>query len=134
MKKLLLLALLSASTLAFAADAPSANGFISLFNGKDLEGWKASEDPGTFTVVDGNLQVNGKRSHLFYEGPVHNHDFKNFHLRAEIMTFESANSGVYFHTAYQQTGFPDKGFEVQVNTTHKDPKKTAGLYDVKDNF
>ena len=129
MKKLLLLALLSLSTVAFADD-----GFISLFNGKDLDGWKASEDSGSFTVVDGNLQVNGKRSHLFYEGPVHNHDFKNFHLRVELMTFEHANSGVYFHTEYQEVGFPDKGFEVQVNTTHGDPKKTAGLYDVKDNF
>jgi hypothetical protein len=50
------------------------------------------------------------------------------------MTFPGANSGFYFHTAFQEVGFPDKGFEVQVNNTHKDPKKTAGLYNIKDNF
>jgi hypothetical protein len=50
------------------------------------------------------------------------------------MTFPGANSGFYFHTEFQESGFPNKGFEVQVNNTHKDPKKTAGLYNIKDNF
>jgi Domain of Unknown Function (DUF1080) len=50
------------------------------------------------------------------------------------MTFPHANSGIYFHTEFQAKDWPNKGFEVQVNNTHQDPKKTAGLYDVKDNF
>ena len=29
---------------------------------------------------------------------------------------------------------PGKGYEAQVNNTHKDPKKTGGLYAVKDNL
>jgi hypothetical protein len=85
-------------------------------------------------VEDGKIVVHGPRSHLFYVGPIHNHDFKNFEIKADVMTFEHANSGVYFHTEWQDKGFPDKGFEVQVNNTHKDTKRTAGLYDVKDNF
>ena len=48
------------------------------------------------------------------------------------MTKPGSNSGVYFHTAFQQRGFPDKGFEVQVNNSHTDWKRTAGLYDIKD--
>ena len=71
-------------------------------------------------------------AHLFYEGPVHHHDFKNFHLKAEVMTFPHANSGIYFHTKYQEEGWPAQGFEAQVNQTHADPKKTGGLYAVKD--
>src|SRR4051812_10360396 len=134
MKKLLLFALLAAALPVFAAEPKSADGFITLFDGKSLDGWKANEDPGTFKLEDGKLVVNGNRSHLFYVGPVQNHDFKNFHLRAQIMTFEHANSGVYFHTAYQDKDWPAKGFEVQVNNTHQDPKKTAGLYNIKDNF
>ena len=114
------------------AAKPDRSGFYTLFNGKDLEDWKASEAPGTFKVEDGNMVVNGPRSHLFYIGPVHNHDFKNFHLKAELMTFPKANSGIYFHTEYQEKGFPNKGFECQVNETHGDPKKTGGLYNVKD--
>lgn len=130
MKLLPLLSLILLPCSVFAAEAD----FVSLFNGKDLDGWKASDKPGTFSVVGGRLVVHGDRSHLFYEGPVGNHDFKNFHLRVELMTHPGANSGVYFHTEFQETGWPAKGFETQVNNTHKDPKKTAGLYDISDNF
>jgi len=110
----------------------SKKGWISLFDGKTLNGWKASEKPGTFSVEDGAIKVDGPRSHLYYEGPVMNHDFKNFEFKARVMTKPGSNSGVYFHTAYQDKGFPDKGFEVQVNNSHNDWKRTAGLYDIKD--
>lgn len=131
MKRLFLLAVLACAGSLFAADDA---GFTQLFDGKSLEGWKASDEPGTFSVADGELIVKGPRSHLFYDGPVNGHDFKNFELRAEIMTKPGANSGVYFHTEFQPTGWPAKGYEVQVNNTHKDPKKTAGLYNVQDNY
>ncbi|HYR59548.1 MAG TPA: DUF1080 domain-containing protein [Chthoniobacteraceae bacterium] len=134
MKRLLLLPIFAfAAAASFAADSPG-KGWQSLFDGKTLDGWKASEGPGTFVVENGEIIVHGKRSHLFYLGPVHDHDFKNFELKADVMTRQGANSGVYFHTEWQEKGFPDKGFEVQVNNTHKDPKKTAGLYDIKDTF
>ena len=48
------------------------------------------------------------------------------------MTTKGSNSGIYFHTEYQESGWPSKGFECQVNTTHSDRKKTGGLYDVQD--
>jgi hypothetical protein len=114
------------------APKPDAEGFYNLFNGKDLEGWKVSENPQTFKVQDGLLVVDGPRAHLFYAGPVNNHEFKNFHFKAEVKTFPKANSGIYFHTEYQDKGWPAKGFECQVNQTHGDPKKTGGLYSVKD--
>ena len=112
---------------------PDAEGFYSLFDGKSLDGWKANENPQSFKVQDGNIVVNGQRSHLFYVGPVNNHDFKDFHFKAEVMTFPNSNSGIYFHTKWQDEGFPNAGFECQVNNTYKaDPKKTGGLYAVKD--
>jgi hypothetical protein len=110
----------------------NSNGWISLFDGKSLDGWKASEKPGTFSVEDGSIKVAGVRSHLFYEGPVMDHNFKNFEFKAQVMTKPGSNSGIYFHTVYQETGFPDKGFEVQVNNSHTDWKRTGGLYDIKD--
>jgi hypothetical protein len=64
---------------------------------------------------------------------VNDHDFKNFHFKAEVKTFPNANSGIYFHTQYQEKDWPKKGFECQVNNTFtKDRKKTGGLYGVKD--
>jgi hypothetical protein len=132
MKRFLLSVVLTISS-ALAATAGD-DGWISLFNGKDLAGWKANDPQGTFKVEDGQIIVHGPRSHLFYTGPVMNHDFKNFELKAEIMTKPKANSGVYFHTAWQDGGWPSKGYEIQVNNSHKDPKRTAGIYAVQDNF
>lgn len=123
--------------------APAANtltqagrdaGWQLLFDGKTLDGWRASEQPGSFQVRDGSIVVRGPRSHLFYVGPVQQHDFRDFELRLEVMTFPGANSGVYFHTAWQDEGWPAKGYEVQVNNTQSDPKRTGGLYAVEDNF
>ena len=132
MKRILLLALALVPIVAFSADKD--DGWISLFDGKSLDGWKANENTDTFKIVDGKIVVLGPRSHLFYVGPVQNHNFKNFELKVEIMTFPKANSGVYFHTEWLDMGFPRKGHEVQVNNSHTDPKRTAGLYGVKDNY
>ncbi|HPD48267.1 MAG TPA: DUF1080 domain-containing protein [Anaerohalosphaeraceae bacterium] len=124
--------LMCLAALATAAVPADEDGWISIFNGKDLNGWKASENQGTFTVKDGLLIVKGDRSHLFYVGPVGGANFKNFEWKADVKTFPKANSGMYFHTEYQERGWPNKGYEVQVNTTHSDRKKTGGLYGVVD--
>ena len=138
-----LASLLAFSTLlltsAVHADTESANaqtdasanesGFVSLFDGKSLDGWKpAQENQDAWQVVDGKLVANGDRSHLFYVGELA--PFKNFHFKAEVMTTPGSNAGIYFHTDYQPTGWPKKGYEVQVNVSHSDPKKTSSLYGV----
>jgi hypothetical protein len=47
-------AVLLAASLVGAADEPSSDGFVSLFNGKDLSGWKVPEgDGGHWKVLDG---------------------------------------------------------------------------------
>ncbi len=109
-----------------------ASGWKSLFDGKTLDGWKASENKDTFSVRDGMIVANGPRSHLFYEGPVEDANFTNFELKADIMTKPGSNSGIYFHTEYQETDWPSKGYEVQVNNSHSDWRRTGGLYAVKD--
>jgi len=131
MHKIVLFAL--ASSFAVAADKPE-KGFVSLFNGRDLTGWtKAKENEGTFVVKDGAIVANGPRCHLFYSGNVGNGEFKNFELKIDVMTQANSNGGIFFHTAYQETGWPEKGFEIQVNNTHKDWRRTGGLYAVQDN-
>ena len=106
--------------------------WIPLFDGKSLTGWKASENPSTFKVEDGAIVVHGPRAHLFYEGPVRNHQFKNFELKARLMTTPGSNSGIFIHTAYQETGWPSKGYEIQVNQSHTDWRKTGSLYAIDD--
>lgn len=125
---------LAAMPLAAAAEAPKPDkdGWYQLFNGKNLDGWKISEDsPETFKVVDGEIVAHGDVAHLFYDGPVENHDFKDFEYECEVMTKPKANSGMYFHTKYQPKSWPTTGIECQVNNTHGDPKKTGSLYNIK---
>jgi len=126
-------ALLVSPTHAKPEDAPKpdADGFYDLFDGKSLDNWKVGTNAESWSVKDGQIVVHGKGpSHIFYVGPIHDHDWKNFDLKAEVMTFPHANSGIYFHTKYQETNWPDKGFECQINATHTDWKKTGSLYDV----
>lgn len=112
--------------------ATAEEGFVELFNGKSLDGWTpSSENPQSFSVKDGILVVKGGRSHLFYTGEVNGGKFKDFELKVRAKTFAGSNSGVYFHTKLQPEGWPDNGYECQVNSTHKDPKKTGSLYGVK---
>jgi hypothetical protein len=124
---LTLLLAVAAAPIAFAQD-----GWTSLFNGKDFTGWKIGGDQGTFKIQDGAMVANGPVAHAFYDGPVQKHDFKNFELMVDVKTAPNSNGGIYFHTEFQDSGFPRKGFEVQVNNTHRDPIKTGSLYHVKD--
>jgi hypothetical protein len=111
-----------------------------LFDGATLQGWRANEAPDTFRVEDGAIVVSGPRSHLFYEGAVHGADFKNFEFEAEVMTAPGANSGVFFHTAFQDAGWPAQGFEVQINNSHvgegnyRERKMTGSLYGVRNQY
>jgi hypothetical protein len=119
------------TALAVAVSLHADDGFVSMFNGKDLSGWKAAtETPDVFSVEDGKIKVNGGRCHLFYMGPNGDANFKNFEMKAKVMTMPGANSGIYFHTKYQDKDWPAQGFECQVNATHKDPKKTGSLYNI----
>ena len=62
------------------------DGWINLFDGKSLDGWKASEHPSTFSVGDSGIVVFGDRAHLFYNGSVNNHNFKNFEFKVKVLT------------------------------------------------
>jgi len=124
------LALLIAICASFTSNPKEE--WISLFDGKTLNGWKVGENSETFSVEDGMIVVDGPRAHLFYVGSVKNHDFKNFEFKAQVMTTPGSNSGMYFHTEYQEDGWPAKGYEVQVNNSHTDWRRTSSLYAIDD--
>ena len=130
MKKWLCLPVVLIALFAFRNSKSFAPEWVSLFDGHSLNGWKVGENAGTFSVKDGQIVVHGPTAHLFYEGDYKNHDFKNFELKVDVMTWPGANSGIYFHTQYQESSWPEKGFEVQVNNSHTDWKRTGSLYDV----
>ena len=105
-----------------------AGDWIEMFDGKTLEGWKVNtENPETFSVEDGAIKVAGPRTHLFY-GADGNAKFKDFEFECEVKTAKNSNAGIFFHTAYQENGWPSTGYEAQVNATHKDWRKTGTIY------
>src|SRR6476660_5052973 len=108
------------------------NDWISLFDGKSLDGWKVGNNASTFSVDSGMIVAHGPTAHLFYVGEVQEHNFKNFEFKADVMTTPGSNSGIYFHTQYQESGWPSKGYEVQVNNSHTDWRRTGSLYAVQD--
>lgn len=122
--------------LAFSLPAAD-DGWTPLFNGKNLDGWTPNENTASWKVADGLLAGDGPRSHLFYTGKVRNASFRNFELKAEVMTRPGANSGIYFHTRFQKEGWLDHGMEVQINNTaagergYIERKKTGSLYGVR---
>jgi hypothetical protein len=125
--KLICSALLAVAGIpAFAAD------WISMFDGKSLDGWKANaENPQTFSVEDGTIKVAGPRAHLFF-GEDGDASFKDFEFECEVKTAPGANSGIFFHTSYQERGWPSHGYEAQVNVSHKDWRKSGSIYSFQD--
>ncbi len=125
------------ATGCWAADTfQPEEGFVSLFNGQNFDGWKVGQNAEIFSVRDGMIVMdcpatNHRPAHLFYVGDIADHEFKNFDLRVDVKTFPGANSGIYFHTKYQESGFPDFGMECQVDNSHSDWRRTGSLYGIK---
>ncbi len=122
---------LAAALLCLPSMAADKDGeWKNLFDGKTMTGWKANENKDSWKIEDGSLVCHGERSHLFFEGE--KDAFKNFEFECEVMTTPGSNAGIYFHTKWQDTGWPRYGLECQVNVTQSDPKKSGSLYGVVD--
>jgi len=115
-----------------AAGHQSRHKWVSLFDGKSLDNWKVGSNAGTFTIENGTIVAHGNVAHLFYTGDVQQHNFKNFEFKADVMTTPGSNSGIYFHTEYQESDWPKKGYEAQVNNSHSDWRRTGSLYAIQD--
>ncbi|MCC6491460.1 MAG: DUF1080 domain-containing protein [Pirellulales bacterium] len=144
---------LAACARASAAD-PNSDGWIQLFNGKDLAGWipkirghEAGDNfADTFRVENGVLKVaydqydgpfRGRYGHLFYEKP-----FSNYLLRVEYRfvgqqaqrgpAWALRNSGVMIHGQTPQSMTKDQEFPVSIEVQFlggdgQNPRPTANL-------
>jgi hypothetical protein len=120
-----------ALSLTTGAQSKTEPGFKSLFDGKSFNGWKmANENQNSWSIKDGAIVAHGERSHLYYTGDPK--PFVNFELKVDVLTEPGSNGGIYFHTQYQETNWPSFGYEVQVNQTHTDWRRTGSLYGVQD--
>lgn len=143
LRQCVLVFLVASCVVAWPAASLGGNdaGWISLFDGTSLKGWRANKNPKSFKVENGTVIAHGERSYLLYFGDGKSKaDFENFEFEAEVMTRPGANSGVLFHTAFQKADVLDQGFEVQINGSpvpqgthgrYLETKKTGSLYGVR---
>jgi hypothetical protein len=123
-----LCALLASAFAQDKAPMPGKDGWVSMFDGKTLNGWKPTERPENWSVVNGSIVGKGERSHLFWMAE----ECVNCEFRAEVKLNKNGNSGMYFRAQFM-TGWPN-GYEAQVNNSHKDPKRTGSLYNIVNVF
>jgi hypothetical protein len=110
-------------------------GWYSLFNGRDFDGWRFAEDRSAFRVEEGMIVADGRRSHLFYDGPLMDRGFRNFEIESEIMTLPGANSAIYIHTQYLEGAWPNvlpTGYEIQINNSAESRGRTASVFTFAD--
>ncbi len=124
-----------------AAPAGAEDGWRVLFDGQSLAGWRANREPDSFTVVDGAIRATAAgqgSSHLFYVGDRDEgfESFVNFELQVECRGEPGANSGIFFHTDLVERDtkghYLSNGYEVQLNSSDKEPRKTGSLYAIVD--
>jgi len=108
-------ALASAETSAALAAEEAKAGFVSLFNGKDLSGWKHS---GNWVVEAGVITREGKGGSLVYETQKIP---DNFELRFEWKVARGSNSGVY----YRPTQYEYQILDNEVHADGKNPRTSA---------
>jgi len=119
--------LVAASTVAVAqlTDEMKKDGWVSVFDGKTLDGWKSNEKYDGFKVDNGCIVGFGNRNHLYYM-----EELRNFELKIDVKINKGGNSGVYVKSQWQDEFWPVTGFELQVNSSQSDPQKTGSLYNI----
>lgn len=107
------------------------SGWVSLMDGKTFDGWRIAEpEKNSWAIRDDSFVAQGGVSHLFYVGE--EQPFKDFELALDVKTTSGSNGGIYIHTAWQEKGWPLQGYEIQVNQTHSDWRKSGSIYAVND--
>src|SRR5438093_11952544 len=95
-------------TLIFAVAAVSValaqDGWISLFNGKDFTDWKIGGNQAWCQIIHHPLVAHGRVPHSLDDGPVQNHDLKNFELMLEFKTAPHSNGIYHVHTEFPPRG------------------------------
>ena len=117
----------------------AASEWRALFNGKDLSGWKPNVYPDSWSVVDGTIRARATKesSHLFFVGdrPEGFESFKDFELEVTARSEPNSNGGIFIHTGYATVSAAQrlsKGYEIQLNSSPRERRKTGSLYAIVD--
>jgi len=121
-----ILAAAQAVAVAQLTDEMKRDGWVSIFDGRTLEGWQPNEGAEGFKVENGAIVGTGGRNHLYYMKEA----YRNFELKADVKINNDGNSGLYVKSQWQDAAWPTTGYELQINSSHRDPVKTGSLYNI----
>jgi hypothetical protein len=112
--------------------APGDAGWVRLFNGTDLTGWKSFPDhpAGVWTITDGYLQgklpEDAESSRLVWTGK----NYRDFHLRADVRIGDGDFGGILFRWDYPKlnpNGQPE-ACEAVINSNSPIKTRTGSLF------
>ncbi len=127
-RSLALLVFVAGFVLSCVGQAPPGNGWVALFNGKDLSGWKKNGKE-KWVVENGTIfceSMANKYGYLTTEKT-----YRNFELRLKFKGEAAGNSGVFLRSRI--TGIdPEHGPDIEGMQVEVDPtvgNHTGGLYE-----
>lgn len=91
---------------------PDAEGYLHLFNGKDLEGWDIWANKSDFAVNDGIIRCEhgGGGQFMLYRA----REFDDFELVVEWRVSPKGNSGVFIRSPYREWPW-ETAYEIQIS-------------------
>jgi hypothetical protein len=111
---------------AAAGAASGADGWITLFDGKNLDQWQG-DGTATFKIEDGSvIAVDKKDPKAVAAYLVSKESFKDFEIRAEFWVSDDANSGVFVRNSDPQHISSKTGYEVNIFDSRPDPTLGTG--------
>lgn len=120
-----LLCLLGAPGLSLAADNKAEEGFVSLFDGKSLNGWHLMNGA-KFAVEDGVLKHDVGLGWLRSDK-----EYSDFNLRLEFRFMKpKQDGGVFLRSGTEGKNWPNRKYEVQIENT----RRMAMIFGAKHNL
>ena len=100
-------------------------GFVPIFNGKDLSGWKTRPELESDWKVENGVLIESSlnSSHLSTKRD----DYQDFHLLAETRISDRHYGQVVIRDTFSQSGDPGEGYRIILNSTNGNPTKTGSL-------
>ncbi|MBN2325793.1 MAG: DUF1080 domain-containing protein [Candidatus Omnitrophica bacterium] len=97
--------------------------WISLFNGKDFDGWYEEGQGALWSVRDGVIHAEDSTSYMVTQD-----EFEDFEFHCYVRTSPNANGGIFYRWKELKGG--DRGNEVQIENVPDSPHPTGSLYNV----
>jgi hypothetical protein len=109
-----------------ASGQAGSDGWITLFDGKNLDAWDAAATPEvSYAIEDGSIVATKKDPKKTYF-LVSKQSFKNFQIRAEFWVSDDANSGVFIRCEDPKKPGAKTCYECNIFDTRPDPSYGTG--------